>query len=80
MDDWMCGCDQCNNKAEPPEEWEEIRPYTDGTQGRTDVDGVVWFACDPYPTWYRWENSVLYTADPVWPRRKGEPYYGEEDD
>lgn len=26
MDDWMCGCDQCNNKAEPPQAFEHEGP------------------------------------------------------
>lgn len=30
--------------------------------GRTDVDGVTWFACDPYPTWYRREGGQLIKA------------------
>lgn len=25
--------------------------------GRMDVDGVSWWACDPYPTWYRWAKG-----------------------
>lgn len=29
--------------------------------GRLDVNGVEWWACDPYPTWYRWEDGELYT-------------------
>ena len=32
--------------------------------GRFDNKGVEWFACDPYPTWYRWENGVLMTNAP----------------
>lgn len=27
------------------------------TPGRLDVNGVEWWACDPYPTWYRWDES-----------------------
>lgn len=26
---------------------------------RLDKDGVGWYACDPYPTWYRWEDGTL---------------------
>lgn len=40
---------------------EEPRRWTAGTPGRTDVNGVEWFACDPYPTWYRWVNGRLHT-------------------
>ena len=25
--------------------------------GRLDVDGVRWYVCDPYPTWFRWVNE-----------------------
>lgn len=35
---------------------------------RLDVDGVAWFACDPYPTWYRWGNSGLAIARPRFPK------------
>lgn len=42
---------------------EKFRPFTSGTAaGRLDTDGIVWFACDPYPTWYRWEDGELYTT------------------
>lgn len=34
-------------------------PYRSGEgPGRLDVDGVEWWACDPYPTWYRWEEGA----------------------
>lgn len=35
---------------------------------RLDVNGVAWFACDPYPTWYRWGNSGLVIASPRFPK------------
>lgn len=25
--------------------------------GRRDVDGIEWWACDPYPCWYRYTES-----------------------
>jgi hypothetical protein len=34
--------------------------------GRMDVEGVEWWACDPYPTWYRWEDGKLYTNPAQW--------------
>lgn len=38
------------------------QPYADATKpGRVDVNGVEWWACDPYPTWFRWEGDTLYT-------------------
>lgn len=42
---------------------EELRRWTSGHPdgGRLDINGVEWFACDPYPTWYRWEDGKLYT-------------------
>ena len=40
------------------------RMYVYPNQGRFDNDGVEWFACDPYPTWYRWENGELFTNAP----------------
>ena len=49
------------------------RPYGDPTKpGRKDIDGVEWWACDPYPTWYRWENGELFTKwRPRWPPEEG---------
>lgn len=41
-----------------PRRWTAGHP--DG--GRVDVNGVEWFACDPYPTWYRWEDGKLFTC------------------
>lgn len=33
---------------------EETRTYTSAAGGgRLDVNGVEWFCCDPWPTWYR---------------------------
>lgn len=39
--------------------YEDDRLYIDGKPGRIDSAGVEWFACDPYPTWYRRENNEL---------------------
>lgn len=35
---------------------------------RMDVDGNAWFACDPYPTWFRYEDGELIEPDeePLW--------------
>lgn len=54
------------DNADPlPRRWTGDHP--DG--GRTDIYGVVWFACDPYPTWYRHENGKLITHDrPKFPK------------
>lgn len=43
------------NPLREPRRWTWNHP--DG--GRFDVNGVQWFACDPYPTWYRWEDGEL---------------------
>lgn len=47
---------------------DEPRPwYTDVPgEGRLDVNGVEWFACDPYPTWFRWEGKTLHTNPARW--------------
>jgi hypothetical protein len=38
------------------------QPYNfDSGVGRLDVAGYAWFACDPYPTWYRWDGYELIT-------------------
>ena len=56
---------------------ETLRPWTAGTEGRKDVNGVTWFACDPYPTWYRWEDGEPFTNHPrAW--ADGKNNYGEE--
>ncbi|QDF17598.1 hypothetical protein SEA_YAGO84_67 [Gordonia phage Yago84] len=54
--------------SDEPRRWTAEHP--DG--GRIDVDGVEWFACDPYPTWYRWERGDALTGQlivgrPDWP-------------
>ena len=41
------------------------QPHRTGTPGRFDSEGKEWHACDPYPTWYRWENGELFT-NPEW--------------
>ena len=50
--------------TEERRQWEEGHP--DGP--RLDVDGVAWSACDPYPTWYRWEDDRLITSRPRFPK------------
>jgi hypothetical protein len=35
----------------------------DTSTGRVDVYGNEWFACDPYPTWYRWVGGILFTEE-----------------
>lgn len=48
--------------------WAQHEPYRDVTRpGRLDVNGVEWWACDPYPTWYRWEDGQLFTNHARWP-------------
>lgn len=46
-----------------PEDIEDFedRLYTGGKPGRLDVNGIEWWACDPYPTWYRWVDRELIT-------------------
>lgn len=41
----------------------------DSGKGRLDIDGVEWFACDPYPSWYRYDVDGLITPEkePTWP-------------
>lgn len=34
--------------------------WRSGGEGRLDVNGVRWWACDPYPTWYRWDDRNLH--------------------
>ncbi len=41
---------------------ETTQPYRSGSPGRFDVNGVEWHACDPYPTWYRYEGGTLFTS------------------
>jgi hypothetical protein len=56
----------CAVTDEEPRRWTSEHP--DG--GRIDVDGVEWFACDPYPTWFTWSGGNLITLegydDPIW--------------
>lgn len=40
--------------------------YMDATTpGRRDVNGVEWWACDPYPTWFRWDDNGDLRTDPA---------------
>jgi hypothetical protein len=62
---------------------EEPRRWTRGSgQGRLDANGVEWFACDPYPYWYRWADGHLWTRDknnfPGW-ADESEPTKGAEE-
>ena len=51
------------NHAPPEPLGEECRQWTEGHPDgpRLDSDGVAWYACDPYPTWYRWEGGRPFT-------------------
>lgn len=53
-----------------PREYAEGKPFADPTKpGRLDVNGVEWWACDPYPTWYRWVDGKLSEDRPAkWAR------------
>lgn len=52
------------------------QPYRDADQpGRRDVNGVEWWASDPYPTWFRYEDGELRT-DPA--RFPDEPVSDDE--
>lgn len=35
--------------------------WRSGGEGRLDADGLRWWACDPYPTWYRYDGLILRT-------------------
>jgi len=37
--------------------------HTTRDDPRLDVNGVEWFACDPYPTWFRWENMDTLSGE-----------------
>lgn len=52
---------------------DESRRWTQGHPDgpRFDADGVAWFACDPYPTWYRWDDGRLVRGAPWFPKAKG---------
>lgn len=52
------------------------QPYRVGTPGRLDVAGVEWWACDPYPTWYRYEGTTLIRRDEL----RGSPMWADTED
>lgn len=57
------------------------QPHRYGTPGRIDRNGVEWWACDPYPTWYRWVDNVLHTAGgSVYGGVNESPAFGDDDD
>lgn len=38
-------------------------PYTDPEKpGRLDTNGDEWYACDPYPTWFRWDDMSTFSG------------------
>lgn len=37
----------------------EKRPYCEDGRTLTGTDGAEWKACDPYPTWFRWDGRTL---------------------
>lgn len=40
------------------------RRWTFEDEPRLDKDGTEWYACDPYPTWFRWtKDRRLITTD-----------------
>lgn len=39
------------------------RRWTFEDEPRLDKAGTPWYACDPYPTWYRWEDKRLITTN-----------------
>ena len=52
------------------DETDRPRPFTSETgAGRLDADGNEWFACDPYPCWYRWDGGRIVQPGPEveWP-------------
>lgn len=64
-------CGLCRSRTETiteyvPDKRLDGKQYRRGTPGRLDVNGVEWWACDPYPTWYRWEGDHLYTNPAAW--------------
>lgn len=43
------------------------QPYREADEpGRLDINGIEWWACDPYPTWFRWEDGELFTDPAEW--------------
>lgn len=54
-------------------------PYRGGGPGRFDINGHEWWACDPYPTWFRWEGNELHT-EPTLPWRDESSYFYEKID
>ena len=46
------------------------RPYVYPNEPREDIDGVKWYACDPYPTWYRRENGKTIVGRLKFPKAK----------
>lgn len=64
--------------------WSDSRQYIDRSKpGRLDVNGVEWWATDPYPHWYRMVDNEILTSyehdtnPDMWPKedeRKSELY------
>ena len=41
------------------------RWYYESGKGRLDINGLEWFTCDPYGTWYRIERDEQSVAYPI---------------
>lgn len=69
--DGKTACFECEADSDTvteyvPDKRLDSKQYRRGTPGRLDVNGVEWWACDPYPTWYRWDGGYLYTNPAAW--------------
>lgn len=50
----------------------EGQPYNDPHKpGRLDANGIEWWTCDPYPTWYRRVDGKLSRDSPNWSADEG---------
>jgi hypothetical protein len=60
---------------------EEMSPFTNPHKpGRKDRGGVEWWACDPYPTWFRYENEKVVVPGDGFPGWADEPEPQNGDD
>lgn len=57
--------------ADSPRQW-----TMESGQGRLDKQGIEWYACDPYPYWYRYdEDDKLIVAGTI---RNDDNFWADE--
>ena len=74
-------CPQCGAELNPVpqfcrEKVTEYKPAVSKYSARVDVNGVEWKVCDPYPTYYRYEDNKIVMRS----KEKAAPFADEKEE